>query len=297
MPLWSAVPSQHAARPQLGELLRAIRDRLRQAGIPDATLESESLICHALGIRREQLWTFDGPVLLRRKRLLETLVERRLRREPLPYITGSVDFFGRCFAVDPRVLIPRPETEHLVDMALEWTRTRTLSCEGPTRIADIGTGSGILAITLALELPQAEVHAVDISPAALKVARGNARRLDTSGRVRFHTGDLTGPLRGRFQVLVANLPYIRTRMLSRLEPELSSEPRSALDGGPDGLKLIRPLIRMLPQSMSTPGLALLEIDPPIARRALALANAPFIDGTASVEKDLAGLDRVLVIER
>lgn len=293
------MPSQRAARSPLGELFRSARERLREAGVPDPALEAEALICHALGIDPVQLWTNDGPVPASRRRRFEAQLLRRLRREPLPYIRGWAEFFGRRFDVDQRVLIPRPETEHLVEIALEWERatfSKVQESGHPLRVADIGTGSGILAITLALELPRVQARAVDISREALYVARKNARRHSVTQRVKFHHGNLTGPLRGRFEVVLANLPYIKTARLSRLEPELSNEPRLALDGGGDGLEQVRPLIQSLPGYLAVPGLALLEIDPPIARRALAIAIAAFGAGAARVESDLSGLARVLVIE-
>lgn len=247
-------------------------------------------------------------------RKAEEYLQRRLRHEPVPYITGVAQFYGREFAVDPRVLIPRPETELLVERALSAVKNREVAPEQEVRrasgwdirdmrIADIGTGSGILAITLALELPESEVHAVDASQDALDVAGANARRHGVDQRIRFHRGHLGSPLSGRFEIVVANLPYIRSGDLPSLQPELNYEPQSALDGGADGMKFVGPLIDDLPRLLAEPGLALLEIDPPIATAATRRAHVSFTRRRTSgmpevrveVVKDLAGLERVLQI--
>ncbi|MBI2966107.1 MAG: peptide chain release factor N(5)-glutamine methyltransferase [Chloroflexi bacterium] len=278
--------------------MRQARDKLREAGVADADLEAEVLLCHAFAI--DSAWLYANPEAPPPAGHLPAFVEhlhRRAQREPLAYIIGGAQFYGREFAVDPRVLIPRPETELLVERAKSFAGQ--LSAPGRTtlRVADVGTGSGILAITLALELSRAEVHAVDVSAGALEVARGNATRHRVENRVRFHQGDLASPLSGTFDVVVANLPYIRSGDLAGRQPELGFEPRSALDGGDDGMRYVGPLIADLPRLLAERGLALLEIDPPIAAAAVRLARSMAPGARVAVLDDLAGLNRVLEIGR
>jgi release factor glutamine methyltransferase len=218
---------------------------------------------------------------------------RRVAREPLAHITGTRSFYGREFGVGPDVLIPRPETELLVELSLAAVR-RTGA--GRPRVADVGTGSGTLAITLALELPMAEVEAVDLSEAALRVARRNAARHGAEVRVRFSRGDLGGPLTGRFDIVVANLPYVRPETLANAAPELRREPQLALLGGSDGLAVIRRLIGQLPGLLSRRGATtLLEVDPLTATATSALAAEAVPGARVSIHSDLAGLERCVEI--
>ena len=164
-------------------------------------------------------------------------MKRRKNRDPLSYITGKAEFFKRQFSVDERVLIPRPESEQLVAQTINYVRK--LGIEHP-RIADIGTGSGAIAISIALEMPSAEVFATDISSEALKVAQMNAHKL--GAEVEFTQGNLMGTLQGKFDIIVSNPPYIQSQVIKSLEPEVRREPRIALDGGPNGTEVISPLL-------------------------------------------------------
>jgi len=274
----------------VGDLLNATRASLKDASVPDAGLEGELLVAHALGIDRAKLFASlrDGLPAGARERL-DPLLARRRSREPLAYITGRREFYGRDFAADRRVLVPRPETELLVERALQVAgragRTRL-------RIADVGTGSGVLAVTLALELPDAEVQAVDSSPDALEVARANGEAHGVGDRVTWLLGPLSGPLSGRFDLIVANLPYVRTGALRGLQPEVSHEPVEALDGGADGMRQVGPLIRELPHLLGGPGAtALIEIDPPIEKVVLDAAREALPDAEVRVWPDIAGLAR------
>lgn len=224
---------------------------------------------------------------------LAALVERRAEGEPLAYLVGSTGFYGLVFAVSPAVLIPRPETELLVDLAL--ARAAALPPDGRTpRLLDLGTGSGAIAVSLAVslsaQLPQAEVSAVERSPAALAVARDNAAR--NGARVSFHQGDWFGPLADeRFDIIVANPPYVAAGDPHLLQNGLPFEPQDALSDGGDGLACLRAIIAAAPQHLFADGWLLLEhgYDQAAAVRAL-LADAGFT-GIAS-HRDLAGIERV-----
>ena len=276
------------------ELVLSVADRLRGAGVPEPAVDARLLVRHASGLSAEKLLSsLVDPVTASLPAAVDALVDRRANREPLQYITGRAAFFGREFQVDERVLIPRPETEQVVEQALGFVQRQGLTTP---RIADVATGSGAIAVTLALELPGAEVWGTDLSEAALEVARQNAAELGAD--VNFASGDLFAPLDGRFAIIVSNPPYIRAPALDGLEPELAWEPRGALDGGPDGMSVIRPLLASLGSFLAGPaGLALIEIDPPVAAESARLARAALPGARVDVLTDLAGLERVLAVER
>lgn len=281
---------QAPATVTVGECLRTVRERLSAAAVPDPGLEAELLVRHALGIDATSLYTgllepFPTEALAR----LDGVTERRSAREPLAYIFGEREFYRRSFAIDRRVLIPRPETELLVDRALglvAWWRL-----ERP-RIADVGTGSGILAVTLALELPEAELVATDLSPGALEVAAANAARFGVGERIALRRGSLAGPLSGRFQIVVANLPYVQTSVYESAPPELGFEPATALDGGSDGMRYVGPFIDSLPEVLTAPpSAALLEIDPPLVAAVSERVGRVLPGAVLEIVDDLAGLAR------
>ncbi|MEX0762331.1 MAG: peptide chain release factor N(5)-glutamine methyltransferase [Dehalococcoidia bacterium] len=278
----------------LGELTRTMAEAMRAHGIPEAPLESRLLARHAFNLDAAQLLgDLNDPVPGDAVERLRGLLERRLRREPLAYITGEREFFRRTFAVDPRVLVPRPETELLVERTVEYVKAHRLK---QPRIADIGTGSGALAITLALELPGAQVVATDLSTKALQAAQANATRLGAD--ITWVNGNLCEPLAGHgpFDVVVSNPPYIRSAALESLEPEISYEPRGALDGGTDGMQVIKPLLQQLPGILrDEKHLVLIEFDPPVAPAAVDVARAVSPDADVNVLRDLAGLERCLEI--
>ncbi len=284
----------------IGRALAGVRTGLLDSGVvsddEEARAEADILLAHVLSTDTLSIdsgglvTSMTQPMPSEAAERLAGLLERRLQREPLRYITGSCPFYGRDFAVDRRVLIPRQETELVVESALEWAERH-----GAGRIADIGTGSGVLAVTLALELDGSEVHAVDISADALEVAGENARRHGADTIIEFHEGDLAEPLRGAFDIVVANLPYVLTERTGEVDPEVAAEPRLALDGGPDGLHLIGRLIPQLPGLLSPSSgeaIALLEIDPALADGVRVLVEAHMPDADLRVIDDLAGLARV-----
>ena len=281
--------------PSLAEVLHAARGALKEAGIEEHVHEAEALVQHALALSPARLFSsLRDPVPPQAKARLEELLARRVTREPLAYITGTRGFYGREFSVGPTVLIPRPETELLVELALAAVARGS---GGQPRIADIGTGSGVLAITLALEAPDADLEASDISAAALGVARRNAARHGVEVRVRFVQGDLGRPLSGVFDVVLANLPYVRPETLARAAPELRREPELALHGGSDGLAVIRRLLGQLSRLLGPRGgTALLEVDPLTAAPTRVLARVALPGAAVRVHRDLAGLERCVEIQ-
>lgn len=220
---------------------------------------------------------------------LQSVEAQLLNGTPLPYVLGEWEFFQRSFKITPDVLIPRPETELLVEVAI----AQATSFSAP-RIVDVGTGSGIIAVTLAAELPQATVTATDISYPALQVARSNAYRHGQT-RINFLQTDLLQPFKSKFNLICANLPYIPTTTLESL-PDLKPEPRLALDGGDTGLSLIQTLLQQATTHLSPNGVILLEIEATLGRAAVVLSQNCFPTATITLQRDLAGLDRLVVIK-
>lgn len=210
---------------------------------------------------------------------------------PLPYLTGEQEFYGLPFMVTPPVLIPRPETELLVDQALDWLATHP----GRRRVADVGTGSGCIAVSLAVKAPDVRVTAIDSSVAALCIAEKNAGRHRVLDQVTFSIGDLLADCKAEFDLICANLPYIPAGKLDHLAVA-KWEPRLALDGGEDGLHLIRRLLLQAPCRLAGGGCLLLEIESGHGERALALAQDQFPLAEATLLNDLAGLPRLVRIQ-
>jgi release factor glutamine methyltransferase len=209
----------------------------------------------------------------------------------LPYLLGWWEFYGRRFRLNRKVLIPRPETELLVEQALNWLQR----VEGG-RVLDLGTGSGCLAVTLAAEQPSVRVLASDIERGALQLARLNASWYGVEERISFVQADLLSPLRGPFDVICANLPYIPTAALADLEVA-RREPARALDGGRDGLSLIRRALEDLPGALAAGGLALFEIQPDQAAAVSEAARRVLPGGQVQVRQDVAGLERLVMLSR
>jgi len=251
------------------EVLRATERYLADRGVENPRLNAEHLLAHALGLKRMELYLqFDRGLTEAERAPLRDLVKRRGAREPLQHVLGTAEFHGRTFLSDKRALVPRPETEQLVELALELAKAHPT----PT-LLDIGTGSGVIAITLALELPSATVHATDLSPDALALAAENAARHQLTGRVTFHQADLLPPDDTKFDLIIANLPYIPAGDITTLSPEVRHDPITALDGGADGLDLIRRLIDTAPDRLTPGGALLLEIGAGQADATKALLSA------------------------
>jgi release factor glutamine methyltransferase len=262
--------------------------RFETAGHASPRLDAQVLLAHVLRCDRVHLYTqFDKPLGEDELAAFRELVRRRLAGEPTAYLVGEKEFWSLPLAVGPRVLVPRPDTETLVQVALELAPRSE-----PIRIADIGTGSGAVAIALAVELPAAALVATDVSGDALEVAAQNAARHGVADRIQFRMGDLTAALPdgAQFHLLVANLPYIPTADIDALPPEVRAEPRAALDGGPDGLELVRRLVGDAAARLVAGGHIALEHAPNQAR-AVADLLADEFDGVAA-RKDLAGHPRV-----
>lgn len=255
-------------------------------------LEAVLLLAHIM--RRPKVWLLAHPeagLTPAQQEQLSPLLARLVKGEPLPYITGRQEFFGLSFIVSPDVLIPRPETELLVERAMDWLRAHPNS----TRIADLGTGSGCIAVSLAANLPEVRVDAVDRSFAALRIAAQNAAEHGVSRRVRLAQADLLSAFHGPYDLICANLPYIPTTTLAGL-PVARYEPLQALDGGEDGLVFIRRLLEDC-RRVTRPGtMLLLEIENRQAASVTALVKLVFPHATVQVHPDLAGHDRLVEVE-
>jgi release factor glutamine methyltransferase len=278
------------------ELLRRAVTTLRVHGIEDPEIEAELLLRHVLQLDRAYLFLrLPDQLTAEQEAEFQDLVARRLAHTPSAYLTGRREFFSLSFAVGPGVLIPRPETEHVVEAVVEVGRTFVQKQE---RVAfvDVGTGSGAIALAVAKHLPSLRVLATDISAAALAMADLNAKRLRLAGRVTFLQGDLLDPITEPVQIIAANLPYIATERWAALQPEVRDhEPRLALDGGPDGLRVIDRLLGAVPRHLAPGGVVILEIDDDqgAALRALVAERLP--GAAVATRADLAGRDRVAVI--
>ena len=269
----------------LKQALSRARDTLAQNNVDDAPLEGELLLRYALNISRTRLYLdLEHKLSPRQEQTFWRLVERRLSGEPTAYITGHREFYGLDFHVDPSVLIPRPESELLVETALELAQNNQI-----LTIADIGTGCGAIAVSLALELPQARIYATDISAAALEVTLGNCRKYGVTDRVRLLRGDMLAPLPHPVDLIIANLPYVKETELA----ETGFEPRLALNGGPDGTEMIGRLCRQIDGKLRPGGYLLLEMGMGQRETVTALLHTIFPEGEIEVIPDLSGIERVI----
>lgn len=288
-----------AAAETVQAVVLAAARRLAAAGCDTPRLDAEVLLAYVLGTDRAGLHLhWREPLAPADADRLAGLVARRAAHEPVAYLIGERAFYDVDLYVDRHVLIPRPETEHLVEEALAWTAAYSPAAPGGTdhawRLADVGTGSGALAVVLGRRLPGAHVWAVDRSPAALAVAARNVARYGLEGRVLPLCGDLLAPLAGPLDLVLANLPYVRRDEVPTLQRDVAAyEPRLALDGGADGLDLIRRLLPQAAERLARPGLLLLEIDPRQAPTAAALALAALPGASVAVLRDYSGRERVV----
>lgn len=301
--LWRQSTLNQLFTPRIRQPVSTIGGALRRATvelnpITDAPrLEAEALLAHVLDTSRTVLMAHPERHLTSNQiDRYQQLVRRRASDCPLPYLTGSIEFYGLGFEVTPDVLIPRPETETLVDLAL---------ARQPATVVDVGTGSGCIAVTLAVHLPKTTCYAIDISSAALAVARRNAEQHSVAERVRLIAGDVLNPRPGPVDLIVSNPPYVPTGECSALPASVRDyEPRLALDGGRDGLAIVRRLLAQAPAVLRSPdpvterpgGALLIEIGADQGKAASRLARAFFPQATVRVHPDLAGRDRVLEVQ-
>jgi release factor glutamine methyltransferase len=275
----------------LREGIRLAEKALDAAGVEESVADARLLLAHALGASPTWVFTHEADAVAEPAwESYRALVARRCGREPLQHLRGEQEFFGLRFAVSPDVLIPRPETELVVERLIAH-----LQATPKPRIADVGTGSGCIAVTAATEIPGSVVVACDVSPAALAMAVGNAAEHGVEGRVTFLEGSLGEPLAAHapFHAIAANLPYIASEEMAGLQPEVRDfEPHLALDGGADGLDLVRELIAQAPSLLAPGGWIVLEVG---HRQGQATADllraAGFVE--VAVHSDLAGLERVV----
>jgi release factor glutamine methyltransferase len=292
----------------VGELLDVATARLRESGSESARLDAELLLGYALDTDRTAVIAHtDAPVGDGPAARFEAALDRRAAGEPVAYIRGFKEFHGLAFGVDPRALIPRPETERLVELGeLEIVKRLTIAPRArgaaPIRMIDVGVGSGAVAVTLAVllrrrnMLDEVAISATDASEDALGLARENAVAHAVGDRIDFANADLLpGGTTEHWDIVLANLPYVRSEAVPNLPVAASFEPAMALDGGPDGLRVIARLVDMLPGSLAPDGVALLEIggDQAVEMRALAADRLP--GWSCDIELDLGRLPRVAIL--
>lgn len=273
------------------EVLSWTTERFSQDELESARLDAEVLLAHALGLQRVGLYIdLDRPLDDAERSRYRALVSRRLQREPVAYLVGEREFWSRSFLVDARVLVPRPETETLVEHSLITLRELVTP-----RVLDVGTGSGVIAVTLAAERPDARVVATDLSADALEVAAANAARHEVE--VALHAGDLLEALPDMeppFHLIAANLPYVAPGDRDSLAPELLQEPAGALFAEDGGFALLKRLIRAAPECLRRPGGTLmLEVGLGQAQAVTQLLIDAGISDRVTVHRDLAGLERVV----
>ena len=280
----------------LREVLQQTHRTLEQYNIPDARLEAEVVVMNVLRIPRQEIFAQQEREITAQQEMgISEILDRRERREPLAYILGYKEFYGINLAVSPDVLIPRPETETMVEHALFMALMGMETAE--LVIADVGTGTGAIAINLAIHLPAARIYATDNSEPALRVAAYNIQSHNVSDRITLCFGDLLEQLPEQMDLIVANLPYIPSPRLPQLQAEVQWEPNGALDGGQDGMETIGRFFSQARDYLKETGMILLELDPDQVPAAQALSEEFFPDAETSVEQDLARMDRFFVVNR
>jgi release factor glutamine methyltransferase len=289
MPRRGMLPEVAAAAPTLIDVLRLSTTYLGDHGSTSARLDSELLCAQALGLRRIDLYLqFDRPLDEQELTSIRELVRRRGKGEPVAYITGTREFYGRPFRVTPDVLVPRPDSETLVQRGVAFLRDRP---GAELRVADLGTGSGCIAVTLGAEVPGMRVLATDVSAAALEVARTNAAALGVP--VEFIEGSWADALAGDFDLIVSNPPYVTTEEFKAVDRDVRDfEPRGALLAGDDGLDAYRALLASIRDHVVAVRL-MLEVDPRHADAVTALVGATFPGATTDPVPDLTGRVRVI----
>ena len=274
------------------ELISTAAEHLESHGFESARLEVELMLGHVLGCTRLDLYLkFDQPVGEEELERFRALYRRRLNHEPLQYLLGSTGFRDIEVRTDCRALAPRPETELLVEEAVSFLRNR-----GDVLVADLGVGSGVIAVSVAYEIPSAHVVAVDLSDDALMLTGENARRLGVDDRIDLVSADMLAGIDGRgpFDAILSNPPYVMSGEIESLQPEVRDwEPRMALDGGPDGLRLLEPVAREAYRHLKPGGLLLLECDDRQADHLCEVLVSTGLYDNVTVINDLAGKKRLV----
>ena len=281
----------------IGRILKWTEQYLGQKGIESPRLDAEVLLSHVLGKQRIYLYVhFDEPLQAEELARYRAMIKQRIDRVPVAYILGEKEFMGLTFKVTPDTLVPRPDTEILVQAAVDRLKQWT---DGTVRLADIGTGSGAICLSVLSMLDGVTADTVDISPAARAVAEENAATLGLSERVTFHTGDLLTPIREQqFTAILSNPPYIPEADIQELAPEVRcKEPMTALSGGRDGLDFYRRLCDEAPAMLSDDGFMAFEVGIHQAEDVAQLAEASPLIVRTEILKDYAGIDRVVVAWR
>lgn len=279
----------------IGRILKWTEQYFGGKGVESPRLEAEVLLSHVLQKQRIYLYVhFEQPLEQEELSAYRELIKKRAAHVPTAYLLGKKEFMGLDFKVSPAVLVPRPDTEILVQAAVERLRLM----EAPVRFADIGTGSGAICLSVLNFVPEAVAETVDISPEARKVAEENAGALGLAGRVTFRTGDLLDPLTGRFAAILSNPPYIPEKDMKSLQAEVRlAEPHTALCGGRDGLDFYRRLCAAGPELLTENGFMAFEVGLGQAPSVAAMAMEHPQIGRTETLKDLAGIERVVIAYR
>jgi release factor glutamine methyltransferase len=274
----------------LKQALQKAREILLTHHIENSSLTAEVLLRHTLNLSRVQLYQqLDIEMTSNQMEVLENLIRRHVDGEPVAYIVGHKEFYGIDFFVDNRALIPRPETEMLVDKVLEIARNKEI-----TAIADIGTGSGAIAVALALNLAEVRIFATDVSALALELALQNCQRHGLLDKICLLEGDLLEPLPGPVDIIIANLPYIKESELN--EPSIRYEPRLALNGGPDGLDQIRRFCSRVREKLKSGGSLLMEIGLGQIEAVSSQLHSSFPEVRITIFKDFNRIERIVMVK-
>jgi release factor glutamine methyltransferase len=293
--LWQKVVWRLMPSTTIGRALNSARERLNEAGSPTASLDAQVILAYVLGEDRSWLFAHHEYTLSAEQANAYTdLIARRMAHEPVAYLIGRKEFYGLDFQVDRRVLIPRPETELLVDAVLGFVNDRPQS---DCLVADVGTGSGAIALALAANAPQVKVYAIDLSQDALAVAQSNVARLDGRKQVQLLHGDLLRPLPEAVDIIVANLPYISSTVYPQLDVDVRDyEPKLALESGSEGLDAITRLLQHAPHYIRPEGAIFLEISYDQGKAVMALAKTLLPHAyNIALRQDYHGHDRLLTI--
>lgn len=283
---------------KVAEALHKYSSLLRQHGLDEAEIDAKVILCHALDVKLSQVFAEPDRILSSNElSILEELISKRIDRLPVAYIVNRTEFYGMELFVNSRVLIPRPETELLVDEAVKFCNRWFTRHKGQIKIADVGTGSGAIALALAKTIPGSKIYAIDISEDALEIANINAQRHNLNSQIVFSKGDLLQQINDCLDIVIANLPYIPTYDIRLLAKEVSKyEPFEALNGGENGIAVIEDLVKQLPGKIASDGAFLLEIGMNQEEYVQSVIMDYFPGSSINLVKDLTGINRVVAVQ-